>query len=336
MKQDDFFNSVDKQPDAALFILCYLFTDASVEAKFIISTIAAKISTMQLEKIIECMLHIEKHERPLQDKELLLSFSIFKVALISRKIWFKHLGLDRISQFTQNDEFMLMGLIALTRKHHILLSHTDPFEGFDFGILQKAGVEQLIDIIGKFVQPCESLPLKYFKKIGKKDIEHARIILFFLQEHSSRFKMGEFFLKHHPELKEELNLNWEQTKESTVLTKASASSLEASAISVSHTYPEFNSVIETTRTKKDNPDDNYHEHNHGYLYNMMGHFNAQGWQHVLPRIIAFGSVLTEYTKATITGRALAPWLAAAEGSPTLPAFLCMGGGISYLYRSYPL
>tara|TARA_R110002110_G_scaffold415856_3_gene658486 strand:+ start:66119 stop:67147 length:1029 start_codon:yes stop_codon:yes gene_type:complete len=283
----EFFNAIQTNQKSSLYTLCNLLLkqDSSV-----VNLIKKKISAEQLKKIINCMLMLEQDNWYLLDQDRLRSFLQFKVLLMTDKHWCKHLDLDDIVTLSNSDEFVLMGLIALTRKHHMLVGHDDLFKHFDFSLLQKTGASQSIGIIAERLQLCQSLPLEYFKRLGQDKIDRARLILLYLQEHPSRFEMGVFFLQHHPMLKNELQANWLQTKESLALPEASAILLNTCAMEVSETYPEFQRISSTIRAKRDIPDSSEYAYSPSYAHNVFSHIRALGFNHQTLRFIAMGAV----------------------------------------------
>lgn len=282
-----FFTAFSKSPQSSLYILCNLLLDVeskdSWQADKAIESIQKKIVSEQIDVIVDTMLKIEATRGRLLNKDRVESFLLLKTCLMTQADWLEPIGLDCICKLSKDDEFILMGLIALIRKYASQNTQKDPFDGFDFNILKNSGTKQIINSIRKIVQSCDVLPSEYFKQLGRDDINYARVILSFLQEHPSRFDMGEYFIMCHPGLKGELYKNWKQTKESSALPKREKQLLNETVNSVANKHPEFQDILTTNRVPRDLPYQSYNEHDYGYIGNILGHVKDIEWGDVAVR-----------------------------------------------------
>ncbi len=282
-----FFTAFSKCPQSSLYILCNLVLDVeskdSLQADKAIESIQKQISTEQLDVIVDIMLEIEEFKNRLLSKDRVKSFLLLKTSLMTQSGWLEPIGLDCICKLSKDDEFILMGLIALIRKYSSQNTQKAPFDGFDFSVLKNSGTKQIINSIRKIVQSCGVLPSEYFRRLGRDDINYARVILSFLQEHPSRFDMGEYFIICHPTLKSELYKNWKQTKESSALPKKEKQLLNETVSSVGHKHPKFQDILTTNRIPRDLPYQSYDEHDYGYIGNILGHVKDIEWGDVAVR-----------------------------------------------------
>jgi len=282
-----FFAAFKKSPQSSLYILCNLLL--KIESKDLpqanqaIDSIQKDIVPAQINMLIETMINIELTKGRLLSHDRAKSFWVLKTSFMTQLRWHEVIELESVYKLCKSDEFILMGLIALTRIYIIRNTDKDLFNDFDFNILKGFGTKQIISSIREKVKLCETLPLDYFKRLGKNDIKHARIIISFLQEHPTRFEMGEYFITCHPELKQELYINWKQTKESSVLPEKEKETLNKTIHSVSGKHPEFRVILNSNRIPRDIPDDSNIEYDYGYIGNILGHVKDIEWCDVATR-----------------------------------------------------
>lgn len=327
-----FFNAIEKNPQSSLYTLCNLLLIAndSAQANHAIDEIETQISGAQLNKIIERMIQLENNKKLLLDKDRLESFKILRIELMSQKTWLTRLTEDNIIQLSISDEFLPYGLIALTRQHLQETALNDPFDSFDFAILENAGIEQIRDVIEELVSACPSLPLAAFKSIAKKDIEFARDILLFMQGHALRFEMGEYCLAQHPELKDELYLNWKNTTESIPLTQQSEILLKSSVSAAGGKHPEFLDILESSRIKKDTPNIESQAQRQKYNFDILAGITCvTAALRFAPRFTSLSSAAASYTGASLARAAIGTTAVVTSASvvPLIaPASLLLLGG----------
>lgn len=322
-----FFNAIENNTQSSLYTLCNLLLIAndSPQANLAIDNIEKKISAGQLKKIIGCMIEQEKNKKQLLDKERLESFKALRIELMSQKAWLTRLTKDNIITLSANDEFLLYGLIALTRHHLLEKAHKDPFDSLDFVILENAGIVQIKDVLQKLVSSCQSLPLEAFKLFAKRDIEFARGVLLFMQGHSLRFEMGDYCLEQHPALKDELYLNWKNTVESVPLTQKAETLLKSSVSTAGNKHPEFLDILQTSRLKKDAPDAACQRQEYDYGFNIVSGITcfATAFKFA-PQFASLGSAIATYASSSMTGAAICSTAVSAAAAPLIgPASLLL-------------
>lgn len=331
-----FFNAIEKNIQSSLYTLCnlLLITNDSAQANHAINEIKGQVSVAQLDKLITCMIKLENNKKLLLDKDRLESFKAFRIALMSQKTWLTRLTQENIIKLSTSDEFLFYGLIALTRSHLQEQTLNDPFDNFDFSILENAGVEQIQDVIEGLVSSCPSLPLTGFKLIAKRDIEFARGILLFMQGHSLRFEMGEYCLVQHPALKDELYLNWKNTTESIPLTQKSETLLKSSVSATGSQHPEFLDILGTSRIKKDTPNIESHAQRQKYSFGVLSGITCvTAALRFAPRFTSLSNAAASYSGASLARVAIGSSAVAASTAvaPLIaPASLLLLGGFMVL------
>ncbi|MCS5709787.1 hypothetical protein CC99x_012845 [Candidatus Berkiella cookevillensis] len=331
-----FFNAIEKNPPSSLYTLCNLLLVAndSVQANHAINKIERLVSVVQLDKLIACMIKLENNKRLLLDKDRVESFKAFRIELMSQKTWLTRLTQENIIKLSTSDEFLFYGLIALTRSHLQEQALNDPFDKFDFTVLENAGIEQIRDVIEELVSSCSSLPLAAFKSIAKRDIEFARGILLFMQSHSLRFEMGEYCLVQHPALKDELYLNWKNTTESIPLTQQSETLLKSSVSATGSKHPEFLDILGTNRIKKDTPNIESQAQRQKYSFGVLSGITCvTAALRFAPRFTSLSSAAASYSGASLARVAIGSSAVAASAAvaPLIaPASLLLLGGFMVL------
>lgn len=251
---EQFFQSLASEPKSALYWLCNLIIENkdSRHNKTMsdIDAIARRVQSSQLSTLLALYHDIEKEDMALLDKRRMLSLSCFAKEMLRNEHFLKHLSIEDIIKLSRDEKLMLDSLIACTQNFVHQKNTTNPFADFNFKMLEQADIEQLLGLLSNIVAQCHQLPLIQFKAIGELNINSARVVLQFVEQHPSRFELAQYFLDVHPELQKEIYQDWIQTKQCKVLTQEEQNTLAVCAKSVAEKYPEFRDIKEATRLKQ--------------------------------------------------------------------------------------
>lgn len=217
-----------------------------------INEIALRIEGEQLSTLVSLYHGVQENDMAIIDKSRVLSLRCFAKEMLRNKHFLAHLSNEDIIKFSKDERLVLDSLIACTQ----IFTHkqeTSCFADFNFKVIDQGDIEQHLGFLSKIVAQCHQLPIIQFKKIGEKNINSARTVLHFVEQHPSRFELARFFLEAHPDLQKEIYQDWVQTKQSTALTLEEQDSLDVCVKSVAEKHPTFKSIQKAGRIKQTTP-----------------------------------------------------------------------------------
>lgn len=254
---EQFFQSLASEPKSAFYLLCNLITQnrhsRHNETNNDIDAIALRIKASQLSTLVDVFNVVQEKDMTLLDKSRVLSLNFFAKEVLRNKRFLIHMSIENIIKLSRDEKLVLDSLIACTQNFVHQQKSTNPFAAFNFRMLDQADIEQLLGSLSNFVAQCHQLPLVQFKSIGEININSARTVLHFVEQHPSRFELAQYFLEVYPELQKEIYQDWIQTKQSKVLTVEEQDSLTMCAKSVAEKYPAFKDIKEAARLKQTAP-----------------------------------------------------------------------------------
>jgi len=254
-----FFNSVEKEPLSAMYQLGNLFflkEHESDKAANVLAAINDVITKIQLAGILKKALNMPNCKKIILEEGNQQSIKALLHGVLQLSEWSKLISNEQIIQMGQDLEFTREALVALVAKHK---DNAEKLKGFNYNLLRGAGPRQNSDYVSGFIKECETLPLTNIKALCKESADVARVVMMDIEGHIDRFNIGSYLARQHPEIREDILKNWEETKASLPLDDNQVKELEKFAKTLSRNFPEFARIMEAERIERDQPDEETRE-----------------------------------------------------------------------------
>jgi len=319
---ESFFHGIDKMPFSSALRLGRLFLLAKdtsdKEGALCCSQALQEINEVikggQLSKIWNSVRVLSPAKLKLLEAENIAKLNALNHGVLQCKAWFSKLPNEALIELGQDLEYTRGVLAALVQKHIDATNQQDSFEGFDYGVLKKAGHEQNSEYLASFISQCESLPIASIKALGRKNHSIARIILVDTKDHNSSITLGTYFANKHNELHQEIANNWNQSIQTLPLAQSETIQIKRSAKKLSRKFPEFAKIANASRIKRDHPNELVNKRNKSNVSLLANIINSR----VFPPIEDLGKIAVTLGLA-LYYRAPAACLTAILSSAATPA-----------------
>ncbi|HKY69465.1 MAG TPA: hypothetical protein VJ205_01070, partial [Gammaproteobacteria bacterium] len=246
-----FFNSLEYYPQSSVYILGNLYAlmpiSSSPSIYQAILAIHNTLTPSHIQKLVQTVLQFSEDKLRLLETANKEALVALKQALVEDKRLFLNISIGDMITLGQDIELTRQALIALIRQDIHSVAQPDPFETFDYHLLQMADYEQNQELLAPYIRRCTTVPLEAIKRLGQKDPTIAKIIMSDLSSYDDKYDLEAFFAACHPSLRSFIAGNWRQTLQSIPLTRSAKINLQNHIQDLSKTHSEFQGLQNESR-----------------------------------------------------------------------------------------
>lgn len=153
-----------------------------------------------------------------EEEGVKMSLHALKKEMLQDVFYFRLLTPESLIRVGSNPQWYRYVLVALTRNHVLASEGADPFENYNYGVLEEHKSSDSNTILNPFKR-CQTFPVEEIYQLGKDNLNIAQLIMNDLTDTLGYFKVSARFAEDNEVLRPWITQNWSKHLKRSISSK---------------------------------------------------------------------------------------------------------------------